>query len=132
MKNNSIGYSILFILFLAAGSFVIYEYEFSKKDPSSYPTEMTEGEQKNFTLKVVDRKLANNTENVLSVKQGDSVTITITIDEDEEFHLHGYDKQIDLEKNTPNSLTFVANVAGRFPFELEKNKVELGALEVYP
>ncbi len=98
---------------------------------SSTPSVPSAPATKEFTLNVVGKKLTEGT-NTLSVKEGDTVTLHITCDEAEELHLHGYDRSVDLEPNTLETLTFVANVTGRFPFELEKSKTELGVVEVYP
>jgi plastocyanin len=68
----------------------------------------------------------------LPVTQGDEVTITITSDTPDSLHLHGYDKSVNLEKNKPASLTFTANLSGRFEYELEDSQLSLGALEVQP
>lgn len=84
-----------------------------------------------FELVVKNRKLVSGPETI-SVKQGDSVTIKITVDEDEELHLHGYDKSVDLTANQPAILDFKADLTGHFPYELEKSKTEMGALEVSP
>ncbi len=86
---------------------------------------------KTFELEVKNRKLVSGSDS-LQVNQGDNVTIKITVDEDDELHLHGYDKSVDLTANQPDELNFVANVTGRFPYELEHSKTELGALEVLP
>jgi len=66
------------------------------------------------------------------VNQGDEITIKITSDEAEEFHVHAYDNSVELEPNKQATLTFTTNLSGRFPFELEKSKTEIGALEVQP
>ena len=84
-----------------------------------------------FVLAVQNRKLVSGP-SLLTVHQGDTVTITITVDETEELHLHGYDQHIDVEKDVPGSLTFTANIAGSFPFELENSKTDLGTLQVLP
>ncbi len=86
---------------------------------------------KSFDLVVKNKKLVSGPD-TLKVTEGDQVTINITSDEDEELHLHGYDKSVDLTKNQPSSLTFQAILTGRFPYELEKSKTEIGALEVQP
>jgi plastocyanin len=86
---------------------------------------------KEFILKVEDRKLVSGP-STLTVNQGDTVTIKITSDEAEELHLHGYDRSIDLAPGTEGSLTLVADASGHFEFELEHNKIELGALDVQP
>lgn len=84
-----------------------------------------------FVLATEDGKLVSGPSE-LKVTEGDSVTITITSDEEEEFHLHGYDRAIDLVPGEPASLTFVANMSGAYPFELEHRKAELGTLIVAP
>jgi plastocyanin len=68
----------------------------------------------------------------IKVNQGDEVTIKITSDETEEFHVHAYDNSVELEPGKQATLTFKANLSGRFPFELENSKTEIGALEVQP
>jgi plastocyanin len=90
-----------------------------------------EPQQKTFDLVVKNRKLVSGP-SVLSVNQGDMVSIQITVDENEELHLHGYNLHIDLEKGIPGSLSFLASASGRFPYELEHSSTEIGALEVQP
>src|SRR5258707_9662025 len=53
---------------------------------------------KTFDLVVKDKKLVSGPD-TLTVIEGDQVTINITSDNKEEFHLHGYDKSVDLEAN---------------------------------
>ncbi len=86
---------------------------------------------KTFDLVVKAKELVSGPE-VLQVIKGDQVTINITSDEDEELHLHGYDKSVDLEANKKANITFTANLTGRFEYELEQSKIEIGALEVQP
>jgi len=86
---------------------------------------------KTFTLVVKNKKLVSGPETI-TVTQGDNVVIKITADEDEELHLHGYDKSIDLEKDKEGQLAFPATVSGRFAYELEHSKTDIGALEVQP
>jgi plastocyanin len=84
-----------------------------------------------FNLVVKDNKLAAGP-TTLSVTQGDTVKITITADADGELHLHGYDKHVDFKKNQSATISAVANISGRFTYELENTKTEIGALEVQP
>ena len=86
---------------------------------------------KAFSLVVQDRKIVSG-EAQLAVQQGDTVSITITADESDELHLHGYDLSADFETGTPATLTFTASKSGRFPFEMEGAKTELGELHVEP
>lgn len=99
----------------------------TQKAPSPTP----ESRIKTFTLEVKDKKIVKG-ENPIIVREGDEVTINITADEDEEFHLHGYDKSVDLERDRESSLVFTAILTGRFPAELEHSKTEITAIEVQP
>lgn len=87
--------------------------------------------KKTFDLVIKNKKIISGGE-TLQATQGDEVTINITSDEPEEFHVHAYDKSVELEADKQATLTFTANISGRFPFELEKSKTEVGALEVQP
>lgn len=95
------------------------------------PSVVSLTETKTFALLIKERKLIEG-EADMSVKEGDTVSINIIVDENEELHLHGYDKSIELEKGKQGTLSFVASTTGRYPFELEKSKTELGAVNVYP
>lgn len=87
--------------------------------------------EKVFNLVIKNKKVTSGGE-TLQASEGDNVTINITADELEEFHLHGYDKAVDIFPNKQVSLNFKADLTGRFPFELEKSKTDLGVLEVQP
>ncbi len=102
-------------------------------NPSSESTSsaQTNSQVKTFDLVVKNKKLVSGPD-TLKVTQGDQVSINITSDEPEELHLHGYDKSVPLEASKAAQLTFTANLTGRFPYELEHSKTEIGALEVQP
>jgi hypothetical protein len=69
---------------------------------------------------------------VLVVHRNDEVTLHITTDKADQFHLHGYNKLIDLAPDRTATLAFKATLTGRFTYELHGADLELGALEVYP
>ena len=69
---------------------------------------------------------------VLEVKKGDTVEITVMADTEDEFHLHGYDRSIDIGPDREPTLTLVADTAGRFIAELEGSETEIFVLEVMP
>jgi hypothetical protein len=102
-------------------------------NPTSESTQSAQMQNnvKSFDLVIKDKKLISGPE-TLQVSEGDQVVINITSDSDEELHLHGYDKSIDLQTNEPAKLEFVANLTGRFEYELENSKTDIGALEVQP
>ncbi|TJY58824.1 hypothetical protein E4T66_14580 [Sinimarinibacterium sp. CAU 1509] len=68
----------------------------------------------------------------LQATQGDRIELTVTSPHDDELHLHGYDLSLALRANTPGSLLFEADHAGRFEIELHHSHVELGAFEILP
>jgi hypothetical protein len=84
-----------------------------------------------YELVVQNKKLTSGPA-LIKVYEGESVTIKITSDEQEEFHIHGYDNSVELEPDIQATLNFSANLSGRFPYELELSKTELGAIEVQP
>lgn len=84
-----------------------------------------------FEIVIQNKKIVSGP-TTIKVNQGEDITIKITSDEAEEFHVHAYDESVELELNKQAMLTFNAKLSGRFPFELEKSKTELGALEVQP
>ena len=62
-------------------------------------------------VKLVGDKLDPET---IQVGQGDSVTLMIEVEEPGEFHLHGYDIEMDIEPGEPAEFFFVAEATGRF------------------
>lgn len=61
---------------------------------------------------------------------GDHVVLTVTSDKVDEAHLHGYDKEIELQPGTPGTIDFTADVPGVFEFETHKSGLQLMQLEV--
>jgi hypothetical protein len=69
---------------------------------------------------------------VIKVHEGDEVTLHITTDRADELHLHGYNLHVQVSPEKTAVLQFTAKLTGRFPYELHKSELELGAVEVYP
>lgn len=104
----------------------------SQRDAGEEEKRKEENESKNtFELVVKNKELVSGPQ-ILTVVQGEDVTIQIISDEEEELHLHGYDESIELVPNRQATLTFTADVSGRFPYELEYMQKEIGVLEVQP
>ncbi len=107
--------------------------------PSMRGTVIVEGDNQDsanedantFNIVIKEKKIVSGP-TTIKVNQGDEITINITADEAEEFHVHAYDNSVELEPNKEATLTFTANLSGRFPFELEQSKTEIGAIEVQP
>ncbi len=143
MKSNSKTNTFIFILLgavLLGGLFYAFkpkEQATSNAIPSKQqqtqqspvPTEVSN--KKAFDL-VIENKQITSGEQTLAVNQGDAVTITVMSDEAEELHIHGYDNSVELVPNEKATLSFTADVSGRFPFELEQSGTEIGVIEVQP
>ncbi len=134
MKLNKVVFIIVGVLILG-GLFFIFKPKPQQPLTESSPKNEQQTQQKpdlNEAVLVIQKKKLISTQDTIKVNQNSEVTIKITSDEEEEFHLHGYDKSIKLEPGKQVTLTFTANLSGRFPFELEESQTELGALEVQP
>ncbi|MDA1226707.1 MAG: hypothetical protein BZY79_05035 [SAR202 cluster bacterium Casp-Chloro-G4] len=53
---------------------------------------------------------------VISVTQGDQVTLNFSADEDGMVHLHGYDIELEVGPEEPTSFEFAADATGRYNF----------------
>lgn len=138
MKINPVAY-IFVALVLLGGLFFVFrpkDRQTAKVPSATTVQELTSSapaleDVKTLELTIKDKKIVTG-QPTLTVKEGDEVVIRIASDFADEFHLHGYDNAVELEKDVPGELKFTANLTGRFPFELENSKVELGAVEVLP
>lgn len=68
----------------------------------------------------------------IQIKEGEDITIKVTSPVADEVHIHGYDKTIELVPDIESSLTFNANLTGKYEIELHEAHVLLGTIEVYP
>lgn len=122
-------------IIIIVGLFIILKPKDTNQSTSSAPTASQTAQPtpgpKLFELQVKDNHLVSGPETI-QVSQGDQVDIRIQADVDGELHLHGYDKAVEFKKDTPADLIFTADTSGRFPYELEDTKTDLGALEVLP
>lgn len=119
---------ILFFIFgamLFGGLFLVLKPQKQVQNQTTVPIVKT------FDILIKGKKIASGSD-TLKVTEGDDVVFRITNDENEELHLHGYDISVDLEKDKPAELSFTATITGRFSYELEKSKTDIGALEVSP
>lgn len=69
---------------------------------------------------------------VFELTQDDEILLTIHSNRPEELHLHGYEKHIVVQADTPKTVRFVANLSGRHMLELHRNDATLCYLDVYP
>jgi FtsP/CotA-like multicopper oxidase with cupredoxin domain len=69
----------------------------------------------------------------IEVGEGDRVTLRMTTQgPPTEVHLHGYDLEEEVEPGEPATLTFEANITGRFEIEDHETEEVLGVLLVQP
>jgi hypothetical protein len=73
-----------------------------------------------ITATVAGGKITPNTQTV-KAKQGQSVMVTVTSDEADELHIHGYDKEVELQPGKPGSVTFTADTKGTFEIETHES-----------
>lgn len=132
MKRSALLFIAAGILILA-GLFVLFRPAPEPQTPpaTAAPSPSPVATPAVFELVVRDGKLVSGP-GTLRVTQGDALTIRITADVAEELHLHGYDMTVDLVAGKPAELSLVADRSGRFEYELEKSRLELGTLEVLP
>ncbi|MEE9198341.1 MAG: hypothetical protein V3U26_00940, partial [Dehalococcoidia bacterium] len=72
-------------------------------------------EEHTIDLEITERRVVG--EDVIKVKQGDTVTLRWSTDEPLEVHLHGYDLEIDVEPGEVGLLELVVDATGRFMLE---------------
>ena len=68
----------------------------------------------------------------ITVGEGDQVTLRFTADRPRELHLHGYDREVEVEPSEAATLTLEATRTGRFEVEDHDTGAELGAMVVEP
>jgi uncharacterized protein (DUF58 family) len=68
----------------------------------------------------------------ITVGESDRVTLSFTADRPRGLHLHGYDRQVEVEPGETATLSFKATRTGRFEVEDHDTGAELGTLIVEP
>ena len=68
----------------------------------------------------------------IMANKGDTIKMTVNCDKGEEIHLHGYDYKFECAPGKPASMTFTADKAGQFEYEIENTSTHLGNLTVNP
>ncbi len=95
-------------------------------------------QQQSFTLQFNGDKLDPE---VVRVKQGDTVTLKFASSLPGQFHIHGYDRQVEVQESQMGEVTFTANATGRFAIAYhphqshpgqEEHETDVGFLEVSP
>ena len=68
----------------------------------------------------------------IEVGKGDRVRLRVTSEEPVELHLHGYDIEREVAPGEPATLSFEADLTGRFEIEDHDSEEVLGVLIVQP
>lgn len=68
----------------------------------------------------------------VTVGEGDRVTLRFTADRPRELHLHGYDREVEVEPGETTTLSLEATLTGRFEVEDHDTGAGRGALIVQP
>ena len=68
----------------------------------------------------------------VEVGEGNQVRLRVTSDEPLEIHLHGYDLEREVAPGEPATLSFEADLTGRFEMEDHESEEVLGVLIVQP
>ncbi|WP_157431212.1 hypothetical protein [Actinomadura hibisca] len=84
----------------------------------------------NITVTVAKGKVRTDGGGRVKVKRGTAVRVTITSDAADEFHLHGYDRTVELKPGTPGTLELTADKPGVFEAELHHSGARVFELQV--
>lgn len=97
------------------------------------PSIVLSGELRTFNVTIVDGDVAKS-HKTLRVTEGDRVAIQFTSDSAVTLHLHGIDVEIGLVAGKTGTMSFDANIAGRFPIEAHGTSSHGGLVyvEVHP
>ncbi|MBY0539205.1 cupredoxin domain-containing protein [Patescibacteria group bacterium] len=102
---------IVGVIILAGG--IVYLTSGSKEQT---PTQQVQAQkEQTLTVQVTNRKLSPE---IVTVTEGEKVTIRVMSDESGEFHISGYEIENDMTVGTELSFSFTADKAGRYNFEL--------------
>lgn len=122
---------VFFLIALAVLSGLWLVFKPSETPAPVEPAIRAEPRTQSFKLELVNGALVSGPA-VISVAEGDRVSIEIVSDKADELHLHGYDLSLKLTPGQSGTLSFVADRSGRFDYELHHAHRDLGVVEVSP
>lgn len=126
MENNQSN-NMKNIIFIGIGVAVVlgagawYLNNSQKNEGVAIVPETTQPVAKAIEVTVAERVL---TPNMVTVTEGDSVTMRVTTDETGEFHISGYEIENDMEAGKVLDFSFTADKPGRYNFELHPKAAE--------
>lgn len=93
----------------------IFFYTSSQNGKPPVEQQVQQPKMQTFAVQLTKRKLIPE---IVTVTQGDQVTIKVMSDESGEFHVSGYEIENDMTSAIELSFSFTADKAGRYNFEL--------------
>jgi hypothetical protein len=89
-------------------------------------------EPRRFELTIENGRLTNSVKS-LQVRRGEAVELIWSADRRSVLHLHGYDIEVTVGADKPQTMSFRARATGRFPIEIHGGRhTVLVYLEVHP
>lgn len=88
-----------------------------------------EPRERDFDVSIADGEMDPRR---VSVVEGDSVTLSVRTEEPVEVHVHGYDIEEEVEPEEPATISFDADLTGRFDIEDHETEAVIGTLVVRP
>jgi hypothetical protein len=82
--------------------------------------------------RTIDLAVENGAMTPDEVGEGDRVRLRVTSEEPIEIHLHGYDIEREVAPGEPATLSFEADLTGRFEIEDHESEEVLGVLIIQP
>jgi hypothetical protein len=88
-----------------------------------------EPRERDFDVSIADGEMDPR---VISAVEGDLVTLSVSAEEPVEVHVHGYDIEEEVGPGEPSSISFDADLTGRFDIEDHETEAVIGTLVVRP
>lgn len=96
--------------------------------PSTPDRSAPAGTGRSLRVRVVDGRVSGDVRS--SVARGTTVTLRVLVDTDDEVHVHGYDREFPVRAGVESSITFTADIPGRFEVETHEGGLRLMELTV--
>lgn len=115
MNNNILLAGIGVLVLVVLGGWYFMNANQQTPAPTNTNTVVNQPRTVTHSLALAKRKLSPD---IVTVTQGDQVTVKVMSDESGEFHISGYEIENDMTAKTELSFSFTADKAGRYNFEL--------------
>lgn len=82
--------------------------------------QVSTGNVRRFDLRIENGKVIANLR-AITVRRGDAVELAWSADQRTTLHLHGYDIETTVDRDTPGVMAFTAHATGRFAIEVHSS-----------